>query len=418
MKKLLICCWALLPFVSCMQQAENDALSNDWNGYDNYLKVGEMVHTLWAGKNINIGTVTYGLDENANFYVTYDCSASGWKIIETHLFAGDKANMPLNRPGRPRIGRFPYTKLHHPKVTSYTYRIPLTSLPPASAPGFVVAAHAVVYHPSSYKCGYNESAWAEGSYTFSDKGWGWYDTYYYDPPQPPMPVLYGTACSQDSLRLYHIDITSGAAELILVEYVGNAPGIFDGAAYDAATGILFFTNYSTGELWLNQLQGEDSSFCAGSLAGTSASGTFYNESYYYVNQELNTINRVSFDTSWLITDEIILDTIPGAITVNDIAMSPGGETLYILGQYQENSQLIAWNPADKSFYTLSIDVNAGTQIAFGSDNELYALEPGGTCTECTYIYTIDTECGTLELVEEEIMIIDDPFTDLTSGPEL
>ena len=74
MKKIYLFLIAIVVLASCTKQATDDQqIADKWNGYQKYLKTGEMVHTLWAGKNINVGTVTYGIDDNANFYVTYDC---------------------------------------------------------------------------------------------------------------------------------------------------------------------------------------------------------------------------------------------------------------------------------------------------------------------------------------------------------
>lgn len=413
MKKLIIYFVAWLPLISCVRQNAGEELSRNWNGYDKYLKTGEIIHTLWAGQHTNVGTVTYGIDNDANFYVTYDCSASGWLISETHMFAGDKAVMPLNKPGAPKTGLFPHSGNHSPRVCTFTYRIPLSQLPPCASPGFVVASHCVVHSPS----GLTETAWAEGSYTFSDKGWGWYDAYYYDPLQEQLPVLYGTACNNDSLRLYHIDLTSGDAELILVEYVGSSSGFYDGAAYDNETGIFYFVKYNTGELWYNQLLGEEPSYCAGTLAGTASSGTFYDQDYYYIDNVMNTINKVSFTVNLAIEFESVLDTLPKIVMVNDIAMSPDGDLLYMLGLYNDGStELITWDVEERNFYSTSIAVNEGTQIAFGSDNKLYALSPAEDCTECTFVYSIDIEDGELLPLDDEVIIIEDPFSDLAGGP--
>jgi hypothetical protein len=105
-------------------------------------------------------------------------------------------------------------------------------------------------------------------------------------------------------------------------------GTYDGAAYDPESGMFFFTNFNTGELWANYLQGEDLSFRVGLLNGNAASGTFYDGAYYYIDHNLNSINQVNFNPDWTIASEIILDYIPGIITVNDIAMKPEGDMLY------------------------------------------------------------------------------------------
>ena len=339
MKNVFLLFFVILLAASCTKQSAIEEPADQWNGYFKYLKAGEMVKTLWAGKNINVGTVTYGIDDNANFYATYDCSSSGWTISETHMYAGDKKDMPLNKPGSPKIGLFPNSGFHNPRVSTFTYYVPLTSLPPCEAPGFVVAAHCVVHSPSNQE----ETAWAEGDYKFTDKGWGWYDVYYYNQPPNEFVIIYGTAYRNDSLLLYHIDLTNGTSELIMQEYVGNNGGSYDGAAYDLESGMFFFTNYNTKELWANQLKDEDPSFKSGDLIGTAKSGTYFSGAYYYVNDDVNTINRVTFTTDYLILSEATLSTIPNAVTVYDIAMSPVGDYLYILGEVDNGGmELIAW----------------------------------------------------------------------------
>lgn len=403
---------AMLCF-ACTRQKPEETMSGKWNGYGEYLKTGEMVHTLWAGKNINIGSVTYGLDNEANFFVTYDCSSSGWYISATHLFAGDKQDMPLNKPGAPKIGHFPYSLEHNPRVSIFTYRIPLEELPPCAAPGFVVASHCIVHSPD----GRTETAWAEGKYRFTDKGWGWYDDYYYNSSCDTFLILYGTACTTDSLKLFHLDITRGTAELILVEYVGNVPGNYDASAYDPESGMLFFSNYSTGELYINQLSEEGPSVCAGYLQGTAASATFYDQHYYYVNENFNTINKVSFTSGWMIAGEDILDTLPGLRTVNDIAMSPSGDILYLVSHSVGGlTELISWDVSGHTFYDMSVPLNEGAQIAFASNGKLYAIAPLSGEVGPSGIYSIDIQTDTLIVIEDDVIIFEDPFSDMSGGP--
>jgi hypothetical protein len=422
MKNVFISFIALLLLTSCMKQTTTDEPSDKWNGYASYLKMGEETHILWAGEgrhHINVGTVTYGIDNNANFYVTYDCSASGWKISESHMFAGDKKNLPVNKPGHPKYHRFPYSKCHHPKVNTYTYRVPLSTLPPAEEPGFVVAAECTVYHP--LKCeNQSQIAWAEGDYKFNDKtcGGGWYDVFYYNQPDYQYTILYGTTYDQDSLKLYHLNLYTGDATLILQEYVGNISGIYDGAAYDVDSGMFFFVNYNTSQLFVNDMNDTLPSFCAGTLNGTAASGTFYDGAYYYVNENQNTINMVTFSNVWTIAGETVLDIIPGLVTVNDIAMSPNGDYLYIMGQYDGGgTELISWNVSSQTFYTTSVSINEGAQIAYGSDGLLYAIAPIAENGALSEIYYISDSTGILtEMNEGEIIIVDEPFSDISTGP--
>jgi len=265
--------------------------------------------------------------------------------------------------------------------------------------------------------GTTETAWAEGNYTFSDKGWGWYDDYYYDPPQPQLTILYGTAYNNDTLKLFHFDVTQNIVELMLIEYVGNSPGTYDGAAFDGESGIFFFTKVNTNELWLNQLQGDDPSFCAGALCGTAAGATFHEGEYYYVNQNGNTVNEVSFTENWSISGESILDTIPGQVNVNDVAMSPSGDLLYIMGQYNSGeSELITWDMSEHTFCRTSVNIANGAQITFGSDGKLYAVASISDLDSSNYVYIIEVAPDSLSVIIDDIIYIEDPFSDLSGGP--
>jgi len=413
MKNIIVFLFAILALASCEKRSPVEEPTDKWNGYGKYLKAGEVVHTIWAGKHINVGTATYGIDDNANFYVTYDCSASGWTMSETHMFCGDKKLMPLNKPGSPKIGLFPNSANHNPRVSTFTYRVPLTSLPPCEEPGFVVASHCVVRSPS----GQVETGWAEGDFSFKDKNWAWYDIYFYNQPPNEFTILYGTAYTSDTLKLFHIDITNGNSQLLLKEFVGNTAGSYDGAAYDIESERFFFTNYDTQELYVNLLSDTDPSFSAGTLNGIAASGTFDNGAYYYVNESLNTINKVTFTSAWTIAGETVLDTIPSAVRVNDIAMNPEGTILYMLGEVNGGSkELISWDMATETFYTMAIAVTSGAQIAYGSDGVLYAVAPIVEGGSHSTTYTVNTSTGTLTPIEDDIIIIDDPFSDISRGP--
>jgi hypothetical protein len=209
-------------------------------------------------------------------------------------------------------------------------------------------------------------------------------------------------------------------EIIMVykEYVENAAGTYDAAAYDPASGMFFFVNYNTGELLVNNMNDTIASFSAGFLNGTAASGTFFNNGYYYVDQTLNTINRVTFTNEWLIGSETVLDTIPGSVVVNDIAMDPSGAFLYIAGEVAGGAtELIKWEIATDTYYTMSLAINPGAQIAYATDGNLYAVSQmagGATSSEA---FIVNTASGVLTLLEDKI-IVDDPFTDLSNGPAM
>jgi hypothetical protein len=330
------------------------------------------------------------------------------------MFAGDKKDMPLNRPGQPKIGLFPNSAYHDPVVNNFTVRLPLSSLPPAEEPGFVVAAHCVAHSPS----GRTETAWAEGDFTFTDKSWGWYDSFFYNQVENQFTILYGTSYTTDSLKIYHLNMTTSAVTLVLEEYVGNISGIYDGTAYDVDSGLLFFVNYNTGQLYINRMNDTLPSFCSGTLNGLASGGTFHDGAFYYVDSGNNSINKITFTDEWQIAGESIVDFIPSYINVNDIAMSPAGDYLYISGEVSGGgTELIKWSVADDIYYSVSYGLEEGTQIAFGNDGNLYALSPSGDGAGILSSYIIEVETGILtELDEGEIIMLDEPFSDISSGP--
>jgi len=417
MKKTTFLLVAVVFLASCAKQRTTEESVDKWNGYAKYLKMGEQTHTIYAGKNnIVVGTATYGIDDNANFYVTYDCSATEWKLKETHMYAGDKQFMPVNKKNNPKINRFPFKTVHNPKVETYTYLVPLVDLPPAEEPGFAVASQCVVYRDTKCHDGQEKVAWAEGDFKFTDKGKGWYDIYYFNQPVFEYTILYGLSYADDSLRLYHLDITNGVTELTFTEYVGNTSGTYDAAAYDVESDMLFFAKTNTNELWVNLLCDEDSSYLAGTLAGFANNASFANDMYYYIDSTDNTIHSVSFLEDWTIDYESVLDTIPSAIEIYDIAWDPAGDTLYILGELNGGGkELLSWDPVTEVFYSTAITITSGAQIAFGSDGILYAIAPiteGGSYSQT---YMINTSTGVLTPIADDVIIIDDPFSDIAGG---
>ncbi len=419
MKNFFMIFIAALLLTSCAKQSSPDEPGDKWNGYSKYLKMGEVTHNLYAGKNnIIVGTVTYGIDDNANFYVTYDCNSTDWKLVETHMFAGDKKNMPLNKAGNPKINRFPHNRNHNPKVKTYTYTVPLTSLPPAEEPGFSVAAQCVVYNP--LKCeGVSKVAWAAGDFKFTDKGKGWYDVFYYNQPDNEYTILYGMSYGNDSLRIYHIDVTNGTTELTFSEYVGNTAGSYDGAAYDPESGMLFFTKVNTNELWVNLLIDEDSSYVAGTLTGEATSATFYNDMFYYVDTNTNLIYGVTFNPDWTIAGETVLSTIPSSVAINDITMSPTGTNLYMVGEVSGGgTELITWQINTNTYYSTALAITyGGAQIAYGSDEILYVIAPSSDGGSSSTVFTLNPSTGTLTVIEEDLIPLPgSSFSDITTGP--
>ncbi len=411
MKKLLLFIAAIAILAACTKKNANDETIDKWNGYSN-LKGGELVQTLWAGKTTDVGTVTYGIDDDANFYATYE-TIDSWVITETHFFIGDKGVMPVNKKDHPKLGHFPYKDDFNPGVTTVTYTFELIGLPPADVNGFVIAAHSVVHNTDT---GDEETAWGFGDKKFSDKGWGWYTTEYFQQEDNPYYILLGTAYSGGTMTIYRIDATNETSEEFYTETFESAPDAIDGNAYDPASSNFFFTATSSGisELRVLNLLDDNPSYSAGSLDGIAASATFNDGKFYYVN-ETNEIIEVTLagTDSLSIDSETTFSTIPSSITVNDIAFEPIGDHLYIIGVYQTNVELIELEVSTNTYATTTLDESVGenAQIAYGDDGTLYMIDADYS------FYELQPETGvTIPIVNDSIVPV--PIFDLSRGPTM
>jgi len=136
------CVLCLLPFLAL----GNSSLGGSTHSYaasNNLLSLpyspcGSLQsNVLWAGQNINAGSVTVSNDQT-NLYVTYSTSGN-WMLRKVHLYVGACNTIPTNNAGNPTIGLFPYSQQFSPFVSSYTFTIPLANLTDEC---FCVAAHA------------------------------------------------------------------------------------------------------------------------------------------------------------------------------------------------------------------------------------------------------------------------------------
>ena len=442
MKKVYYLFVAMLIMASCADKSQVEEPVDDWNGYARFLKECAVDHPLYAGAahndtsdvGIYVGNVTYNLCPNPDnascLHVVYTCN-EGWTMTETHMYAGLLCNMPLNKGkgsqlGDPKIGRFNHCGEYGSQgVSVVEYWVPLCSLPPYCPQneddelmidfGFVIASHAVVKGPGNQV----ETAWAWGTDTFNDKGWGWYDKYYEPTSKAPFTVLYGTSFTTDSLKVYHLNVATGVVTDILREYVGNTAGMYDGTAYDTETDMFFFVN-NYGELFANYMGDEDPSFSTGTLQGIAASGTFYDGSFYYVDPYANSIKKVNFDSNWQITGEELVDNIPMTITVNDITMDSDGAFLYIVGEVNSgNTELIKYDMIGDVYYTINSALPEGSQIAYGTDGVLYSVAPIVEGGSSLIVSSVNLETGVLDEIDEgRIIIIDDALIDVSRGASM
>lgn len=412
MKKYLLFIAVIAVIAGCTKkEANNDAPIDIFNGYG-HLKGSEPTAILWAGKNTNVGTVTYGIDDDGHFTATYNL-IDGWEMSESHLYAGTLKNMPLNKPGNPKIGRFPYAEDHSPKVSTYTYYIDLTDLPPYADPGFTTAAHAVVHGPN----GQEETAWRDGDHDFPGKRWGWYDDFYYDDDGNSITVLYGTEQTSDgTLNVYLIDVTNNTSTHILSENIGTQGTRFDGTAFDEESGYFFFVDYNLSELKGINLNDESDVETLGTLSGTVTSATYYNGNYYYVDNNTNELIEVEFDNNMIISSQQSISNVPETVTVQDITIDPNGTKMYMIGNVGSGStELLELNMVSDVYSSLAISISQNAQISYGSDEVLYVVEPSPDNSGSTF-YSIDPNTGNITEIEENEVIIVDPFLDLAKGP--
>jgi len=140
-----------------------------------------LTAVLYAGQNIDAGTVTVWNDED-NLYVTYE-TGGGWSLVETHLeVAADLSDIPQTKSSNPIPGKFESSAEHEPGVTSYTYTIPLNGWMPGMT--LYIAAHAVVVQEDGGTI-ITETAWGDGE-DFLGANWATYMTYVIEGPWLPI----------------------------------------------------------------------------------------------------------------------------------------------------------------------------------------------------------------------------------------
>ncbi len=161
-KSVLIIALAIATFAisSCKKESVDPAPAADEKFELSYTNPGECTPTevtLFAGQTINAGTVSVTNDGDF-INVTYS-TANGWVLTQTHLFVGECALIPVNNPGNPMPGQFPYKTTHSGGITSYTYQVPVATIGIGNCG--CIAAHAVVAKMN-----------ASGQITETQTGWG------------------------------------------------------------------------------------------------------------------------------------------------------------------------------------------------------------------------------------------------------
>ena len=185
MKKTLLTSAILLMavgFISCQKESiQSDPIANvkkDDNTILGRNGDGSQCPTttvnLLAGQTINAGTVS--VTNDADFiYVTYT-TANGYLITQTHLYVGDCALIPVNGPGNPIPGQFPYSSAHS-NIASYTYQVPISAIIAGNC-GCIAAHCVVVKLNASGQVIEQQTGWGNGTRINPNGGnWGMKFTY-------------------------------------------------------------------------------------------------------------------------------------------------------------------------------------------------------------------------------------------------
>jgi hypothetical protein len=392
MKNYFLLVTAIAVLISCSKHEVVD--DNNLNG--TATKTYSMTVDLMAGQHINVGTVSFYDPTDGNggpLEVTFNLTG-GWTMTESHVYAGPEEDIPTNRPGAPKVGKFPFQETHL-NVTEYTYYIPVNS-----TENFAIAAHCVVNNNGS------ETGWASGDKTFNDKGWGTYISNFYSISNFTANILYGITENNDgSLNLVLIDANSGTGDLIVTEYVVGS-GAATAAAYDPQTSTFFFVIDDV--LYGNDMNCDSPSYLIKNLSTSSIYGaTFMNGNYYYYSGASNQIIEVQMNytsgTGWLSSNDEIPYTgvMPHSsyFTVTDITSNDN--YFYLIG-YNTNSGTTSIDLLDYNISTSIYNpdfVETGISnlvdspvIAWSSiSNELYGVDVGTNGEE--YLITIDIDTG-------------------------
>lgn len=136
---------------------------------------------LIAGQTMIAGTVTV-INDAEYIYVTYT-TTGGWVLTQTHLYVGACNLIPVNNPGNPIPGQFPYSGTHN-NITTITYQVPISKIPVGSCG--CIAAHAVVKQlNSSGGTIQTQTGWGQGTQINMGSGnWGMKFDYCSCVPEP------------------------------------------------------------------------------------------------------------------------------------------------------------------------------------------------------------------------------------------
>jgi len=130
----------------------------------------ELVLTLWAGQNIDVGDVNVFNDAD-DLFIQIE-STGGWFLTETHVaVATSLEEIPQTGSGNPKVGHFDLSTEHDPPVSYYEYHVNYAYEPGQEL--FLAVHAAAVLMDDGGNPIQEETAWADG-YEFPGSSWATY----------------------------------------------------------------------------------------------------------------------------------------------------------------------------------------------------------------------------------------------------
>ncbi|MCB2209146.1 MAG: hypothetical protein KQH67_12715 [Bacteroidetes bacterium] len=412
MKNILLLFAAVLVIISCQKPIpiENEKVTD--LGLSSF-KYGEIEHTLFGGQTIPVGSVTIGVTEDGlnNIYIKFETDP-GWYIKETHVFVGPEgSSVPVNKPGNPKIGHFPFGTDH--QYGDGTTMVTYPTIPYVINSAFVVATHAVVYSDD----GQEETAWAyneANSTRFSGKRWGWFQSYTWDGQLPAQcNLLYITQYDVNGiLHIFQVNLGSGEViEISQEEFLAGLGSELDGSAWDPLTNQFYFVSESGNELWISDFDEDVPSNLVGALEGIAIDGTYLGNTYYYVDAN-NQIWSVTFDDDMNMAQSQV-GSLTADMDIIDIAANPDGQGLYFVVNNNGTSELIKYDLYSGASSLVAILGTNMFQIAFDEDGELHAIEQTPE-EDNSVVHDVNENTGEID----NSMDVDVDVEDVVTGPRI
>lgn len=140
---------------------------------------GERSYVLYAGQNLDAGSVTIQITEQA---LLVDYQTTGlWTLSSVALWIGNTSNgYPQTKNGNPVPGKFPYKSGSLSNATTYRFAIPLHSLGftcPAENAFYFMMAHADLRRVNYDGSVQTETGWSEGERVVEKGNWATRSTF-------------------------------------------------------------------------------------------------------------------------------------------------------------------------------------------------------------------------------------------------